>query len=198
MIVQPVNSQHLLSDLLLFISKTSLGKVVLFFVVLGLYGAMLSTASTNLIVVAHTISEDIIAPIKNITLSKRIDSAKEFIKSRIILTLAALAAIFVVVGLKALQFSIADLVFSIYGGALALFPLIMFALYLDRQRLNNLSIYASTAVIAGFIVGWGIAIYGKLSGDGNLIFLAPTFSIAISLSILVIGIIINKSKINES
>ena len=68
-IVKPENSQTLLSDLLIEISKDTFGRFVLFFVVLGLYGAMLSTASTNLIVVTHTISEDIIAKFNKSNLS---------------------------------------------------------------------------------------------------------------------------------
>jgi len=117
MIVIPENSQSLLSDLLISISDNTIGKIVLFFIVLGMYGAMLSTASTNLIVVSHTISEDIVAKFKSKTTKERLNSKKDFYISRIILTLSTITAILFVVGLKYFGFSIADLVFAIYGGS---------------------------------------------------------------------------------
>jgi Na+/proline symporter len=194
MIVTPSNNQTLLTDLLIAISSSVIGKIVLFFVVIGLYGAMLSTASTNLIVVGHTISEDIVAKFRKGSLDARLDSKKEFYISRGILVLATLMAIFLVEGLKYFGFSIADLVFAIYGGALALFPPILAALYSNRSRLKTLSAHANAAVILGFLFGWGAAIYGKIIGDGNLIFLSPGFSILTSGLILSLGFIKNKYK----
>ena len=196
-IVRPENSQNLLSTLLIAISKDTIGKIVLFFVVLGLYGAMLSTASTNLIVVTHTLSEDIIAKMKNKSLTERLHSKKEFIISRTILVASAIAAVFLVEGLKLFGFSIADLVFAIYGGALALFPPILVALYSNRKRLSSLSLYATFAVILGFVFGWGIAIYGKYVNNGNLIFLSPTISIGISFIVLSIGLIATHKNIKD-
>lgn len=180
MFVSPASNQSLLTELLIFISGTMLGKIVLFVVVIGLYGAMLSTASTNLIVIAHTISEDIVARLRKGKLHERIDSKKEFLISRLILVCSTILSIFLVEGLKLFGFSVADLVFAIYGGALALFPPIMAALYGKRERLFLLSRYANMAVIGGFLSGWGVAIYGKIINDGNLIFLSPTFSIVVS------------------
>lgn len=191
MIVSPTNNQTLLTDLLISISSSVIGKIVLFFVVMGLYGAMLSTASTNLIVVGHTISEDIFANFRKSTLQDRINSKKEFLISRFILFGATALAIFLVEGLKYFGFSIADLAFSIYGGALALFPPIMASLYSNRGKLKSLSGFATAAVIFGFLFGWGAAIYGKIIGDGNLIFLSPCFSILVS-SIIIIAGFINK------
>lgn len=192
MIVTPTSSQTLLTDLLIAISGSAIGKVVLFIVVIGLYGAMLSTASTNLIVVGHTISEDIFAKFRKGTLEERVDSKKEFLFSRFILVGATLVAIFLVEGLKYFGFSIADLVFAIYGGALALFPPILAALYSNRKRLASLSGYANAAVIAGFIFGWGAAIYGKTINDGNLIFLSPGLSILASGAIITFGFLTTK------
>lgn len=194
MIVTPTSSQTLLTDLLIAISGSAIGKVVLFIVVIGLYGAMLSTASTNLIVVGHTISEDIFAKFRKGSLQERVDSKKEFLFSRFILVGATLVAIFLVVGLKYFGFSIADLVFAIYGGALALFPPILAALYSNRKRLASLSGYANAAVIAGFLFGWGAAIYGKTINDGNLIFLSPCFSILISGIIIIAGFVLKSNK----
>lgn len=190
MIVNPASNQTLLTDLLITISSSLLGKVVLFFVVVGLYGAMLSTASTNLIVVAHTISEDIFAKVRNGKLSERINSKKEFLISRIILIGSTLLAIFLVEGLKYFGFSIADLAFSIYGGGLALFPPIIAALYSNRKRLDSLSRFANVAVVGGFLSGWGAAIFGKIVNDGNLIFISPGISILTSGLIIGLGFLL--------
>ncbi len=192
MVVTPESNQTLLSDLLITIGNSPMGLIVLFIVVLGLYGAMLSTASTNLLVVAHTVSEDILAKYKSAPLSERVKSKKEVWTSRLILAISALIAVFLVEGLKYLGFSIADLVFAIYGGALSLFPLIITALFSNRNRLARLSSYANAAVIFGFTFGWGAAIYGKSIGNSNLIFLSPGFSISISFVILLVGILITK------
>ncbi|MFN3299832.1 MAG: hypothetical protein ACK41Z_06530 [Sediminibacterium sp.] len=196
MIVTPTTNQTLLTDLLVAISGSALGKVVLFFVVVGLYGAMLSTASTNLIVVGHTISEDIFAKLRKGNLDERVNSKKEFLISRFILFGSTLLAIFLVEGLKYFGFSIADLAFSIYGGALALFPPIIAALYSNRGKLQMLSGYATFSVILGFFSGWTAAIYGKVINDGNLIFLAPCFSILVSGIIIITGFIINSNKLS--
>ena len=186
-VVTPESSTTLLTDLLKTISQSPLGMVVVFVSALGLYGAMLSTASTNLIVVTHTISEDVIAKFKSNSLDERISSKKELRTSRIILVASAIVAIFLVEGLKYFGFSIADLVFAIYGGALVLFPPILMALYSNRQRLSRLSTYVISAVVIGFLLAWGSAVYGRSIGNSNLVFLAPTIGIGVSTLILGVG-----------
>lgn len=198
MIVVPTTNQTLLSDLLISIGRTTSGKIILFVVVVGLYGAMLSTASTNLIVIAHTISEDIVSKFRKSTLQDRLQSKKEFLLSRYILTGAAVTAVFLVEGLKYLGFSIADLVFSIYGGALTLFPLIIAALYSNRNRLAKLSLFANIAVITGFFSGWGIAVYGKLINNGNMIFLSPCLSIFVSGLVIGTGFLMTLERPNSN
>lgn len=196
MIVSPTSGQTLLTELLTSISGSVIGKVVLFVVIIGLFGAMLSTASTNLIVVGHTISEDIFAKFRKGSLEERVDSKKEFLFSRLILVGATLLAMFLVAGLEYFGFSIADLVFSIYGGALALFPPILAALYSTRKRLAHLSGFVNGAVVAGFFFGWGAAIYGKIINNGNLIFLSPGVSIFVSGVLVVLGFIITRKRQN--
>ena len=198
LIVSPQNSQGLLTDLLITMGDSIFGRIILFIVVLGLYGAMLSTASTNLIVVTHTVSEDIFAKFKTATLSERINSQKEFLSSRLILVSAAVLAIFLVEGLKYVGFSVADLVFAIYGGSLALFPPIIVALYSERSKLKVLSSFATIGVILGFLSGWGTAICGKIIAESNLIFLSPAVSIASSFLILFIGLMLKKEKQHQA
>lgn len=194
LIIIPESNTSLFSELLILMSNSTIGKLGLFIVMIGLYGAMLSTASTNLIVVTHTVSEDILAKFKSSSLDQRIASKREFYNSRLILVLATILAVFLVEGLKYFGFSIADLVFAIYGGSLALFPPILIALYGDRKQLQKMSAFASVAVILGFSAGWGAAIYGKFIGDSNLIFLAPTVGIGVSFGAMVLGLTLRKKE----
>lgn len=195
MIVTPTSNQTLLTELLIVVGSSTVGKLILFLIVVGLYGAMLSTASTNLIVVGHTVSEDIIAKLRNGNFEARIDSKKEFRLSRFILLGATLVAIFLVEGLKYFGFSIADLAFSIYGGAIALFPPVLLALYLPREQLRRFSMHTTWAIILGFVFGWGAALYGKAVGDSNLIFLSPCFSLVASSVIMGWGLISKKKAV---
>lgn len=194
MVVTPKSNQTLLTELLITISSSVFGKIILFISVLGLFASMLSTASTNLIVVTHTLSEDVFAKFNKKTLNERIGSKKELNFSKGILIFSALLAIFLVEGLKLIGFSIADLVFAIYSGSLVLFPLILISLFLGRERLKLISKYATLAVILGFIFGWGSAIFGKITGDNNLIFLSPAFGISVSGIFIILGLILNNKK----
>ena len=84
------------------------------------------------------------------------------------------------------------------GGALALFPPIVAALYSNRERLAKVSNYAMAAVAMGFMGGWGAAIYGKVIHNPNLIFLSPGISITISGAIICVGFLLTQSKYQNS
>ncbi len=189
MIVSPNDPKTLLPELLTAISSSVLGKFVLFISVLGLFASMLSTASTNLIVVTHTLSEDVFAKFRKKSLIDRIESKKELAFSKGILIISALVATVFVGILKQIGFSIADLVFAIYSGSLVLFPLILLSLFYGKEKLSQISTFASLAVILGFIFGWGSAIYGKIFNIGNLVFLSPVFGIGVSTILILIGMI---------
>ncbi len=191
-IVKPVEGQNLLITLLNHMVDKPAGKIVLFCVTLGLYGAMLSTASTQLIALSHTIYEDILAPFRKMTIEKRIESKKELNLSRVVLVVSAVAAVGVVELLRATGFSVADLAFSIYGAALGLVPVILFSLFAPREKLKKLGRWASASVIVGFASAWIAAIYGKLSGNGNLVFLAPLFGLFTSGILISLGWLLRK------
>jgi Na+/proline symporter len=163
--------------------------VVLFFTTLGLYGAMLSTASTQLIAVSHTLYADVFSQIRKRYLTEGIESKRELNISRLILVLAAIISTILVQLLSNAGFSIADLVFAIYGAQLGLCPLVISALLLDRERLKKL---AALAVSAGFITGWGSAIYGRFTANTNLVFLAPVLSLIVSSILLFTGFLNSK------
>ncbi len=186
------DSQNVFTNLIIHLGESALGQLTLFFIITGLYGAMLSTASTNLIVVAHTIYEDIFAKFRSLGIQERIESKQELRFSRLILLGAALFAVGLVIVLKTIGFSIADLAFAIYGGGLALCPAIIIAIYQSPNQLVSISKFATTGIILGFISGWSAAIYGKIVGDGNLIFLSPCISFCVALTSLIIGLVMKK------
>jgi SSS family solute:Na+ symporter len=196
MIIKPAAGVNPLVSLVNVIGNTKgiLSGCILLLAVLGLYGAMLSTASTQLIAVSHTLYEDVFSRITKRSLKERLASKKELNISRFILILAAIISTILVQLLSSAGFSIADLVFAIYGAQLGLCPLVIAALLLKRERLRHLSIWAVMAVSAGFITGWGSAIYGRFTANTNLVFLAPVWSLIISSAILCIGFLTGKTE----
>ncbi len=187
MFIAPVPNENLLVTLLRAIQTSLFGRVVIFFVVLGLYGAMLSTASTQLVAVSHTIYEDIIAPFRRITLDDRIRSSREVFWSRLILVASALVAVAVVEILRIWGLTVADMAFAVYGAALGLVPPIMLTLYRDREYTRRLSTAATAAVALGFLSCWSTAIWGRLAGNGNVVFLSPIVSTIVATTIMAIG-----------
>ena len=196
MIVKPAGSVNPLVLVLNVVGNTkgTLSVCVLFLAVLGLYGAMLSTASTQLIAVSHTLYEDVFSPIRKHSLAERLESKKELNFSRTILVVAAIISTIFVQLLSSAGFSIADLVFAIYGAQLGLCPLVISALLLKREQLKSMSAPAVLAITAGFVTGWGTAIYGRLTVNTNLVFLAPVSSLVVSSLILCTGFLTNKIK----
>jgi len=187
MFVTPVPNENLLVTLLHSMQGTLFGRLVIFFVVLGLYGAMLSTASTQLVAVSHTIYEDIIAPFRKLTLDDRAQSSREVLWSRLILVASALVAVAVVEMLRVWGLTVADLAFAVYGAALGLVPPIMLTLFRDRNYTRRLSTAATVAVAFGFLSCWIAAICGRLAGNGNVVFLSPIISTAVATTVMVVG-----------
>ena len=197
MIVSPADEVNPLISLIHIIGHTSgwFGILIMFVTVLGLYGAMLSTASTQLIAVSHTLYVDVFSRFVKPGPHGEIESRTELNISRFILVVAAIVATILVQLLSRAGFSIVDLVFAIYGAQLGLCPLVIAALVMDKKKLKSLSKWAVVAVSAGFIVGWGSAIFGNLTDMGNLVFMAPVYSLAVSSIILVGGaVVINRAK----
>lgn len=188
MFVKPVSNENVLVTVLKSMQGTALGQVVIFCVVLGLYGAMLSTASTQLVAVAHTIYEDVIAPFRQADVHRRAELKIEVFWSRLILVVSALVAIGVVEFLRVWGFTVADLAFAVYGAALGLVPPIMFTLCLGRDITQRLSFPATLAVALGFISCWSVAAYGRMVGDANMVFLSPIVSTAVATAFMFAGL----------
>jgi hypothetical protein len=148
--------------------------------VLREYAATLSTASTQLIAIAHTIYSDVLQRSSRWQDPTLRAQTHEIWVTRAIVIVSAIAAIVVVEVLSALGFTIADLVFSIYGAQLGLCPPVFLALFVPRHRLSRIPVAATLGVLTGFIAGWASAIVGKKIGSDNLVFLAPAVSLAAS------------------
>jgi Na+/proline symporter len=194
MIVTPQEGRNPLFSLLETIGHTKgpLAAGILFIACLGLYGAMLSTASTQLIAVSHTLYEDVFSRLRKYPLAERLLMKKELGFSRTILVLAAVFSTLLVHVLSK-EFSIAEMVFAIYGAQVGLCPLVIAALFLPQERLTRLSAWAAVAVSAGFIAGWEAALLGGYTENTNLVFLAPVFSLAVSTTFLCVGMLLRNS-----
>jgi Na+/proline symporter len=165
--------------------------LILFCIVLGLYGAMLSTASTQLIAVSHSLYEDLFCRRKGSALKDRLNSTRELRISRTILIGSAVISMLMVLTLSRVGFSIADLVFAIYGAQVGLCPLAICALLLNRNQLKGMSDWAASAVTAGFVIGWGTALFGRLMNHTQMVYLAPVFSLLTSGGMLGIGFFVS-------
>ncbi|MGB0523180.1 MAG: sodium:solute symporter family protein [Flammeovirgaceae bacterium] len=182
-VISPVKGENPLITLLAYTGYQAgvFGKIILFFGVLGLFGAMLSTASTQLIAVSHTIYEDISAKFRKVSLNDRLESRRELNISRIILVYAALIAIIIVELLAYYGYSVVDLIFAVFGAQLSMFPPILMGLLLGKEQLKPLAKYAAAAIIIGFSSGWLMLIDKNLSSN------SPTVSVCVSGAIMLIG-----------
>jgi len=187
MFVRPVTGENILITTLKFMQASALGRGTVFCIVLGLYGAMLSTASTQLIAATHTLYEDVIAPFRKVDVHLRAGMKIEVFRSRLILVFAAVVAVFVVELLRAFGFTVADMAFAVYGAALGLVPPILFTLLLEREVTQRLSTPAAWAVTLGFVSCWSAAAYGRLTGNANLVFLSPVVSTTVATVIMIMG-----------
>jgi hypothetical protein len=138
---------------------------------------MLSTASTLLIALSHTIDQDIVASLSTMP---RSDSDSTLRRARFLLVVLAVVACILVEFLSWMGFRISDLVFAIYGSQLSLFPPVVYALFATRENLRLSATGALVAIALGFATGWATAFLGKIYASDNLVFLAPTVSLAVS------------------
>jgi Na+/proline symporter len=189
MVADPGSATNPLLSVLKTIEGGSIvGDGLLLVIAFGLYACMLSTASTHLVAAAHTLYEDILSQAaRDLPLTDRLHSDSEIRLSRAFLFGVALLATAVVALLIMAGFSIADLVFAVYGAQLGLVVPVLLSLYASRDTLRGLSGWAVWAIGLGFVSGWAAAIIGKITASPNLVFLAPAASLGASCLILLIG-----------
>lgn len=153
-----------------------LGTLLLGVLILGLFSALITTADSLLLVAAQMLAIDVMK------LQERQLPAERAIKlSRLTLAGIALLSFLVFTGMHLLRFDVVQLVFSIYGASLAVFPSVAAALFLHKRL--NLRRAAPAAVIsvgAGFSGAWGSAIYGKLTLNLDWLYNAPAVGFIIS------------------
>lgn len=165
-----------------------LGMALVFVIVLGLYSALLSTASTFLIAIGHTFTTDIFGWERH-TDPTVAESPKRLALSRVTIVAATIVACAVVELFNRAGYKIEDIIFSIYGGALALFPPMVLALLIPRVALQRMSTWAISSITIGFSSGWIVAVIGKVYGWQNLIFMSPAIGMLASALVLLPGIL---------
>lgn len=177
------------------------GGLVSFVLIGGLLAALFSTADTFLNAAATTIVCD--AFHQNSTESIPMRSVGRL--KRLVIGIGAVG-FGVVLLLNAAGFGIVELVFALYGGALALAPCVALALFgKKKERLEGLGTPAMLSVLVGFGTAWLVGFYGVLCGTSSSdactsagaivapnVFQAPTFAFASSLLVLLVGIAIRR------
>lgn len=159
-------------------------------IVAGLYAASLSTASTQLLAAGHALHTDVVLAGRD--KSGIGGSSAELRLSRLLLIGVAVAALVVVEALTAIGFSISDLVFAVYGAQLGMVPVVLFALLRPKSEALAVGNFAAAAVALGFAAGWVCAGYGKLTGNGDLVFLSPAASLIVSIVVFGAGLLLAK------
>ncbi len=169
------------SSLMTFIVSTlaasgPLHLVVLFVFMLGLFAAMITTADSLLLVAAQMFAVDVMRlPSANVS-----DSAK-IGKARLVLVLIAVLSFALFALFRFIKFDVVQLIFSIYGANLALFPSVVAALFLSKRLdLRHSAVAATLSIFAGFAAAWASAIYGKVSGTMDWLYNAPAMSFGAS------------------
>ncbi|MES2188709.1 MAG: hypothetical protein V4454_01195 [Pseudomonadota bacterium] len=188
-LVVPKDGENPLLTFLKTISQSpSFITATLFLVsVAGLYAASLSTASTQLIAAGHALHVDLIRKSTNRTVLA--NSSTELTLSRWVLLGSASVALLVVEILRAAGFSIADLVFAVYGAQLGMVPAVVAGILMKKVHRIAIGKFVVVAVLLGFASGWGSAGFGKATDNGDLVFLSPLVSLLTSSGVLLIGFI---------
>ncbi|MBP6507672.1 MAG: hypothetical protein KA257_08920 [Opitutaceae bacterium] len=187
---------EILSELLQRAAAGPLGMALVFIIIVGLYSALLSTASTFLIAVGHTFTTDVFGWERHGTATS--GSAQNKLGwSRAMILVATLGACGIVEVFNRVGYKIEDIIFSIYGGALALFPPMTLALLKPTANLARLAPYALLSVVIGFSAGWVVAIYGQAHALQNLIFVSPAIGMVASFLVLLVGIFQHRKSFAE-
>ena len=149
---------------------------------LGLFAAMITTADSLLLVAAQIFAIDVLklrsAPLTEVVKIRR---------ARVVLAVIALCAFGLFALFKYIKFDVVQLVFSIYGANLALFPAVAAALFLgNKLDLRKSGNAATLSILSGFVAAWGSAIYGKVSGDMDYMYNAPVVALVTSGLVLAV------------
>lgn len=170
------------------------GKLFLFVAVLGLFGALLSTASTNLVAVSQSIYDDIINNFRKVSFDRKIKGKRELNYSRYVLIASAILSMLIIALLSQAGYSITQLAFIVYGGQLSLFTPVLFSILIDRKYLKKMGRISPWAVALGMLASWTMAIYGKSIDNGDVVLFSPCASLIISFTLISISYLFNYLK----
>jgi Na+/proline symporter len=157
-----------------------IGLVLLFAFALGLFAALITTADSLLLVATQMLTLDMVDS------SERTPASSENLtRARMMLAIVALTSFAFFVGFRALGLDVVQLVFSVYGAQLALFPATAAALLASSGRITSVGAPAAILSIAGgFLAAWGAALYGRFGGDPTWLYNAPVAALATSAILL--------------
>jgi Na+/proline symporter len=199
LVITPVGGTNTLMTFLKYIGTAygAWGKVFLFIAVLGLFGALLSTASTNLVAVSQSIYNDIINVFRKVTFTEQLQKADELKFSRIVLVCSAVVSMGIIALLSKAGYSITQLAFIVYGGQLSLFAPVLFAILFNKNKLKYAGKVAPYAVALGMLASWTMAIAGKEINNANIVLFSPCASLVISFSFIGLVYLFSPSPIDD-
>lgn len=152
---------------------------LLFLFMLGLFSAMITTADSLLLVSAQMYTQDLCRIFPEST-----PDARGLRVARTSLVVIAVLSFGLFGMFQWMQFDVVQLIFAIYGAHIALFPAVIAALFLkERIELAKAAPAAWLSTACGFLSGWGLAIYGKSSGQMDWVYNAPAVSLVVAVVI---------------
>jgi Na+/proline symporter len=168
---------------------------------LGIAAAIMANADTALIAAGQALSMDVFdAPFFASSAAKAVDdsagSSREngmrvVSRARLLMVLCASASLLISLGLVKVGFGVADLVFAIFGSALALLPAVLAAMFLKgRLDLSRLNVAAWLSSVLGFLSGWGYGTAMVLTTGPS--YNAPMVSLIVASVIFALGALLTK------
>ena len=167
-------------------SNSFLGIAILFVFMMGLFSAMVSTADSILIVASQILSIDWLHE------EKERDVQIALRKCRTGLIGLGIGSFLLFVFFTLVKLNIVDLVFAIYGAQLAMVPVTLGALFLS-ERFRHARVLRAGAVLSialGFVLAWVAALYGKATGQAQVIYIAPLVGFMASAILFGLGLLV--------
>ena len=167
-------------------SGSVLGIAILFVFMTGLFSAMVSTADSLLIVASQILSIDWLHE------ENQQDVQVGLRKCRVGLVGLGIGSFLLFGFFTLMKLDVVDLIFAIYGAQLAMVPVTLGALFLS-ERLRHAGVLRGGAVLCialGFVLAWAAALYGKVTGQAQLIYIAPLVGFMASAVLFVLGLLV--------
>ena len=154
------------------------GQLIFIVCILGIFGAILSTSSTLLISIVHSIHSDILV--------RKNDGINS---SRFITAIVTILAVIVVFFMYSIGFGVVDFVIAIFGSQISLFPVILMALFSVKAISKLWRRTAILSVTLSFAVGWVAILIAVYSKNNDLVFILPFVNLLVASVVIAIGFI---------